>query len=797
MLKNLVLVALRNLKRDKWYSLLNILGLAIGISFSLLLIFYIIDELSYDRYNEKADRIYRVNAYVKEADKDTMRWAITPFPMAEALSKDYPEVEEAVRFFGAGGGGDIMYKNGDQRLYENKVFFADSNVFKVFTHKFMEGSPQTALVAPNSMVLTQSVAEKFFGKNKSYVGKTLENVNGDVYKITAVIKDVPKNSHLLFNILISRSSLPADFANNWGGFGFYTYVLLKPNTSAAAFEKKLLPVYDKYLASIFAQFNIKMRFGIIPVTAIHLHADTDNEPEELGSMSYIYIFAAVAFFMLLIACINYMNLTTARSARRAKEIGIRKVAGSTQKQLVAQFLVESVVTACFALLLSIGIIALLLPAFNTISGKFISFTALLQPKTLLIILGVAAFTGLAGGSYPAFYLSKFNPVNILKGSLSKASGNVTLRRVLVVVQFSIAMIMLICTWVVYGQLKYLRNKDLGFNKEQVMNLRINGPNMHSKITAFTNEMRNMPQVSGVSTAQAVPGQNINLQLFSVQSKNGFVEQGVNNYAIDENYINTLGMKMAKGRNFTGLSDTLRSIIVNEKMVQQFGWGDNAIGKRVKFAGDTSGNYLEVIGVVKDFNQQSLYNPIAPLMLFYQPVSNSVQLKLNAQNITPVVKLIESAWKKTFPDIVFQYTFLDQDFDSQYAADQKRGKIFTAFSILTIAITCLGLLGLIAFTTQQRQKELSIRKIMGAGVGQIVPLVTRNFIALVGISCLIAFPIAYLFMDKWLKIFPYNTGLSATPFLLSALTVLIITMLTVSFHAVKAATANPVKALRSE
>ncbi|SFQ10622.1 ABC transporter permease [Parafilimonas terrae] len=797
MLKNLVLVALRNLKRDKWYSLLNIIGLAIGISFSLLLIFYIIDELSYDRYNEKADRIYRVNAYVKEPDKDTMRWAITPFPMGAALNKDYPEVEEAVRFVGAGGGNDIMYKNGDQRLYENKVFFVDSNIFKVFTHKFIEGSPQTALVAPNSMVLTQSVAEKFFGRNKSYVGKTLENINGDVYKVTAVIKDVPKNSHLLFNILISRSSLPADFANNWGGFGFYTYVLLKPNTSAASFEKKLLPVYDKYLASIFAQFNIKMRFGIIPVTAIHLHADTDNEPEELGSMSYIYIFAAVAFFMLLIACINYMNITTARSARRAKEIGIRKVAGSTQKQLVAQFLVESIVTACFALLLSIGIIALLLPAFNTISGKFISFATLLQPKTLWIMLGVAAFTGLAGGSYPAFYLSKFNPVNILKGSLSKASGNVTLRRVLVVVQFSIAMIMLICTWVVYGQLKYLRNKDLGFNKAQVMNLRINGPNMRSKITAFTNEMRNMPQVLSVSTAQAVPGQNINLQLFSVQSKNGFVEQGVNNYAIDENYINTLGMKMAKGRNFTGLSDTLRSIIVNEKMTQQFGWGNDAVGKRVKFAGDTSGYYAEVIGVVKDFNQQSLYNPIAPLILFYQPVSNSVQLKLNAQNITPVVKLIESTWKKIFPDIVFQYTFLDQDFDSQYAADQKRGKIFTAFSILTIAITCLGLLGLIAFTTQQRRKELSIRKIMGAGVGQIVPLVTRNFIALVGISCLIAFPIAYLFMDKWLKIFPYNTGLSATPFLLSALTVLIITMLTVSFHAIKAATANPVEALRSE
>jgi putative ABC transport system permease protein len=337
MFKNLLLVALRNLKKDKWYSLLNILGLTIGISFSLLLIFYIIDELSYDRYNEKADRIYRINAYVKEPDKDTMRWAITPFPMATALSKDYPEIEEAVRFIGAGGGNDIMYKYGDKRLYENKVFFVDSNLFRVFTYKFIEGSPQTGLTAPNSMVLTQSVAEKFFGKNKTYVGKTLENTNGDVYKVTAVIKDVPKNSHILFNILISRSSLPADFANNWGGFGFYTYVLLKPNASAAAFEKKLLPVYDKYLASIFAQFNIKMRFGIIPVASIHLHADTDNEPEELGSMSYIYIFAAVAFFMLLIACINYMNLTTARSARRAKEIGIRKVTGSSKSLLVAQF----------------------------------------------------------------------------------------------------------------------------------------------------------------------------------------------------------------------------------------------------------------------------------------------------------------------------------------------------------------------------------------------------------------------------------------------------------------------------
>ena len=794
MIKNLLLVALRNFKRDKWYSLLNILGLTIGITFSLFLIFYIKDELSYDRYNEKSARIYRINAHIKEPDKDTMRWAVTPFPMAPALAKDYPEVEEAVRFI---SNGKVMYKNGDLRLYEDKVFLADSNLFRVFTHKFIEGDPQTALKEPKSMVLTQSTAKKFFG-NKSCVGKTLENASGDVYKITAVITDVPKNSHILFNVLISRSSLPADFANNWGGFGFFTYVLLKPNTSAALFEKKMAPIYDKYLASIFAQYNIKMRFGAMPITSIHLHSDMANEPEELGSMSYIYIFSAVAFFMLLIACINYMNLTTARSARRAKEIGMRKVTGSSRLQLVSQFLIESTLTAFFALLLALGLIALLLPTFNSLSGKFISFSTLLRPDTLLILLGIILFVGFVGGSYPAFYLSKFNPVSVLKGSLSKGSSNVVLRRSLVVIQFSISMIMLICTWIVYGQLKYLRNKDLGFNKEQVLVASANSnSDIRSKILSFKNEMRTDPQVMAVSTAQAVPGSGVNFNLFSVESKNGWVDKGVDCYAVDEDYFNTLGIKVVKGRNFSGLSDTLRSIIVNENMVKEFGWGENAIAKKVKFPGDTSGNYLEVVGVIKDFNQKSLYNPIAPLLLFYAPNNNTIQLKLRVGNIPSAIAGIEKKWKAAFPELPFQYTFLDQDFDSQYAADQKRSKIFTAFSILTILITCLALLGLIAFTTQQRQKEISVRKVLGANIGQIIPLITRNFILLVGLSCFIAFPVAWYFMDKWLKIFPYNTGLSATPFILSAITVLLITLLTVIFHTMKAALANPVKSLRTE
>jgi putative ABC transport system permease protein len=795
MIKNLLLVAIRNFKRDKWYSLINILGLMIGITFSLFLIFYIKDELSYDNYNKNADRIYRINSYIKEPEKDVMKIAITQFVLGPELKKDFPEVEEAVRFVGSGR---TMYRNGELRFYTDKVYLADSNLFKVFTHEFIEGNPKTALVEPNSMVLTRSIAEKYFGKNKSVVGKTLQNDKGDVFKVTAVVKDVPKNSHLIFNILVSVSTLPKDFANSWGGFGFYTYVLLKPNANAAVFEKKLLPLYDKYMAPIFTQANIKIHYGVQAVPAIHLHSDMASEPEELGNISYIRIFSAVALFMLLIACINYMNLTTARSARRAKEIGIRKVTGSSRSQLIAQFLIESTLTAVVALALSIILILLLLPTFNLLSGKSISFQTLFEPDSFLILIGIILFVGLLGGSYPAFYLSKFNPVSILKGSLSKSSSNVTLRRTLIVVQFSISMIMLICTWVVYGQLKYLRNIDLGFNKEQVLSLNANANNdIRGKILAFKNEAKRTPQVLAASTASTVPGgQNIGFNLYSIQTKDGFTQKGVWNYAIDEDYINTLGMQIKKGRNFSGLSDTSKSIIVNENMVKYYGW-DQPIGKKVKFAGDTSAFYFEVVGVVKDFNQQSLYNPISPLMLFYRPNGNSLQFKLDAKNIPVAIAGIEKAWKNVFPDLPFSYTFLDQDFDSQYAADQKRGKIFTTFSVLTILITCLGLLGLIAFTTEQRQKEISIRKIMGASVGQIVPLITRNFIFLVGISCFFAFPVAYFFMDKWLKLFSYNTGLAVTPFLFSALTVLLITLLTVIFHAVKAALANPAKSLRTE
>ena len=794
MLKNLLLVAIRNFKRDKWYSLINILGLMIGISFSLFLIFYVKDELSYDRYNVKADRIYRVVSFIKEPERELSKNAATQFVLVPELKNDYPEVEEAVRMVGFG---TKLFKNGATSLYEDKIFYTDSNVFRVFTYPFIEGDARTALVEPNSMVLTESVAEKYFGMTKGVVGRTLLNDQGKPLKITGVIKDVPTNSHLIFNALISISSFPKDFGNSWGGFGPYSYVLLKPNTNPAALEKKLLPLYDKFMAPIFAPFNVKIHYGLQPITSIHLHSQFKNEPEELGSMSYIYIFSAVALFMLLIACINYMNLTTARSARRAKEIGIRKVTGSSRWQLVSQFLVESVLTTLVAMLLSLILIALFLPAFNTLSGKSIVFGNLLRPDTLVILLGVMVFVGFLGGSYPAFYLSRFNPVSVLKGSLAKGSSNVTLRRVLVVTQFSIAMVMLICTLVVYKQLQYLKTVDLGFNQQQVVSLRANANyDIRSKILAFENDLKKNPNIISTSTSQTVPGKGSGFNLLSMETKKGFVQEGVSNYAVDENYFKTLGMQVKLGRNFTGLSDTLNSIVVNEAMAKRYGW-DQPIGKRVKYPGDTSSFAYYVVGVVKDFNQESMYSSIAPLILFYSPNNNRIEVKVRSQDVQSTLADIGKFWKTNFPDLPFSYTFLDNDFYSQYSAEQKRGKIFTTFSGLTILITCLGLLGLIAFTTEQRKKEISIRKVMGASVGQIVPMITRNFLFLVGISCFIAFPVAFWFMDQWLKLFSYSTGLTPAPFLFAALTVLGITLLTVIFHSVRAAVANPVEGLRSE
>jgi putative ABC transport system permease protein len=797
MIKNLLLIAFRNLRKDRWFSLLNIMGLTIGISFSLFLIFYIKDELSYDKHHEKADRIYRINSHIQEKEKD-VDWVLTQFLLAPTLKKDYPEVEEAVRFISRER---TLFKNGEKEFYETKLYYADSNALQMFTHKFIEGNAATALNAPFDIVISKKLADKYFGKNTPAIGKTIKTIY-DLYKVTGVIEDMPQNSHIRYDMLIS---LPTIFKSNiygglggWGNFNNYTYVLLKPGTNAVSFNKKLVDVYKKYAENDFKQFNASMRYDLQPITDIHLKSKLQWEPEELGSMSYIWIFSAVAFFMLLIACINYMNLTTARSARRAKEIGIRKVTGSSKSQLVFQFLSESLLTSFIAVLLSVVLVIALLSVFNSLSGKSFTIHNLLQPFNIVLLLGIVLFTGLLGGSYPAFYLSHFKPVGILKGALSKASGNINLRRSLVVLQFSIAMIMLICTWVVHNQLSYLSKKDLGFNKDQVMTVTVNtGEDERNKIFAMNNDFRSLPGVTSVGSAYGYPGSpNVSMNMFSVETKTGYVDKSIECYSVDDQYLNTLGIKFLKGRNFSGLADTLHSVVVNESVVKQFGW-DEPLGKRFKYPGDTSGNYLEVVGVFNDFNQKSLYNPIAPMLFFYQPNCNVIQLKLDSKSIKASIAKVETTWKKYFPLLPFEHKFLDDDFNSQYVADQKRGKIFAAFSILTIIITCLGLLGLTAFTTQQRQKEISIRRILGATTLEMITMITTNYLWLSLIAALIAFPLAWYFMNNWLKVFTYHTNLSIVPFIISALVILVTAVATASFHSAKAALTKPVNSLRTE
>src|SRR4030095_3748946 len=485
MIKNLLLIAIRNFRKDKWYSVLNILGLTIGITFSLFLIFYISDELSFDRFYKNADRIYRVNSYIQEKDKNT-DWALSQLPLGPQVKKDYPQVEEMARFVSRER---TLFKNGENNFYETKIYYADSTAFNVFSHRFLEGNAGTALQAPFDIVITKSLATKYFGAHASAMGKTLRTVY-DTYKVTGVIEDVPRNSHIRFDMLISMSTLLRQNQNgaNWGSFFVYTYFLLKQGASPQALNQNLEVINKTFVVPIFKQFNVSMRYDVQRIPDIHLHSKLQYEPEELGSMSYIWIFSAVAFFMLVIACINYINLTTARSASRAKEIGIRKVVGSSRKQLVAQFLTESLLTALIAVLLSFLLVWSLLPVFNTLSGKGFTFSTIIQPFHMLILLSVVLFRGFLGGSYPAFHLSGFQPVGILRGALSKASGNINLRRTLVVLQFSVSMVMLICTWVVYTQLAYLRKVDLGFNKNQVMMVTINtGEDERGKIFAMNND----------------------------------------------------------------------------------------------------------------------------------------------------------------------------------------------------------------------------------------------------------------------------------------------------------------------
>lgn len=794
MLKNYFKTALRYLGRQKAYAALNIIGLTIGISSSLIIILYLYNELSFDQYHEKADRIYRVSSDIKETD-DAFRWAVTQNPLGQKLVSEFGEVEQYVRF---ADNGRTELTIGDISYFEEKVYNVDSTLFDVFTFDFILGDPQTALDAPKSIVLNKTVADKIF-KGENPIGKSLRVDGGDLFQVTGVYKDMPKNSHLIADVLISVDNRPNMANNNWGGFNIYTYILLSPIADAEAFEIKLDEVIQEHVAPIFAQFNITIVYELINIKDIHLYSDFQGEPEPLGDITYIYIFSAVCVFMVFIACINYMNLATARSVKRATEVGIRKVMGAGRQLLIGQFLTESVLITICSFVLSVILVIISIPIINNTLSINLQLSMLAQPTLIGVMLLILLIAGIFGGSYPAFYLSAFLPAEVLKGGKSKRSGNAFLRKTLVVIQFSISIFMLIGTGIIYDQMQFVSNKNLGFDKDQVVTFTFTNGEQRAKWDVLKNKIMQDPNIKNAATSNSRPGQGWSKNLMRVEmEEGGFEEKGVNMYGVDYDYFPTLNIGFTQGRNFSREfpSDTATAVIINEAMATRFKWS-NPIGKRFQMMGgpDTT-TYFKVLGVVKDFHQQSLYNPIEPIMFFPRLNNNNALVKIE-KNPKEAVSSIKQSWAEVFPNLPLDYTYLDEDFQEQYETDQLRGSLFLGFSLMTIVISCMGLLGLASFTAEQRTKEISIRKVLGANVGGLIQLLIKDFLILVCIGAIPAFAVAWYFGQNWLQNFEYSVEINYLIFVGVLLVTMAITILSTGYFALRAATSNPADSLKYE
>lgn len=811
MLKNYFTIAWRNLLKNRVFSIVNIAGLATGLACFILITLYVVDELSYDRFNEKADRIYRINSDIRFGGTE-LSLAVSSDALGAALKNDYPQVEEFARLYNSSG--SKLVKKGNEFIRENNVVHGDSTLFNVFTLPAVTGNAKTALNDPNTVVITESTAKKYFGST-DVVGKTIEtNDNGStLYKVTAVIKDIPHNSHFNFDFIFSMDNVQY----GWGNFvsqNFQTYLLLKPGTDYHEFEKNFVQVINKYVlpqAKAYMQINSmeefekagnKMQFSLTPLTDIHLHSARAVELGVNGNIQYIYIFSAVALFILVLACINFMNLSTARSANRAREVGIRKVLGTEKRSLISQFLSESILTALIAMVLALGITLLILPFFNELAGKEISAFNLSHGKFLLFLLALPFLVGIMAGIYPAFFLSAFKPIAVLKGPANMLLKRSHLRSGLVVFQFFISIVLIIGTIVVFRQLNYIQTKKLGFSKDQL--LIINGTGaLGNNVTAFRNEISKMNGVKMSSYAGYLPvnGSSRSDNTFSkeavMDSKSGFNMQVWN---VDYDYINNLGMEITRGRNFSANYGTdSTAAIINETTAQVLGY-DDPIGKKI-YTND-GGNPPQtiaytVIGVVKNFHFESMRQQISPLCMRLGQNNWVTAFKVNTADIRNLLSGIEKKWKAMAPSVPFSYQFLDDAFDDMYRTEQRVGKVALSFAVLAILIACLGLFGLATYMAEQRTKEIGVRKVLGATVTNIVSMLSKDFAKLVAIGAVIAFPVAWLMMNRWLQDFAYRVNIGWWIFLLAAFITLLIAFCTVVVQAVKAAVANPVKSLRTE
>lgn len=798
MIKNYLIVAWRHLRRQPGYTALNLLGLTIGISSSLIILLYLQNELGFDTHHENADRIIRISSDLHEPD-DAFRWSVTQIPLGPMLKATFPEVEHTVRF---SGNGNTTVEIGDEVFVEEDFYIVDSTVFQVFTHPLLEGDPRTALTQPNTIVLNRSLAEKYFGKGGNWLGKTFRLDGESEVTVTGVMEDVPTNSHIIPRAFMPATGVEYMQSENFGGFNLYTYALLHPEADIPTFEGKLSQIITEHVDPIFEQYNIQINYEVLPIKTIHLHSDFLGEPGVPGNIQYVWVFAIVAIFMLIIACINYMNLATARSARRAREVGVRKAIGSWRSQLISQFLTESVLITFLAMILSLGIVWVAIIPLNTALGTNLSIGALFSWQILTVLLGIMVVVGLVSGSYPALMLSKAEPATVLKGGEASLGGGARLRKALVFVQFSISLGLLVCTGIVFDQLTYLQETDLGFTNSPVLRFSLAQGDLQEKWPVLAEKFKQIPGVEAVGTGNSSPGSGYGKNLTPIEDNEGkMVERGLNFFTVDPDYIPTLDMQILTGRNFdlSRSTDTIEAAIVNESLVRRMGWED-PIGKKINLGfayGDSTRPLTKVIGVIKDYHHRSLYHEIEDLMFVPGINCRIGHIRITPAQVTSAMPMIEEAFASVAPTTPFESEFIDENFQAQYEEDERRSRIFTMFSILTILIACLGLLGLASYTAEQRTKEIGVRKVLGASTNQLVQLLTKDFLLLVTLSMVVAFPLSWWLMDNWLESFAYSITPAIGTFVIALILTLLITLATTSYHAIKTARGNPVKALRSE
>lgn len=793
MLRNYFKIAFRNLWKHKVFSFINIMGLTVGMSACLLISMYVNFELTYDAFHSKSDRIYRLVTDVI-TPSETINAGITSWAFGPTIKQDFPEVEAYTRI----NSGSFLLRKGDIKFQEQATVFADSSFFRVFDFKLIQGDPKTALKEPLSLVFTEKAAKKYFG-NSDPIGQTLL-LTGDALpaKVTGVMKDIPENSQIKGDMFVSMTTVTTRFNRGideeWGNFGAMTYLLLKPGTERKVLEKKFPAYLERRAGKLMRESKMSYKLFLEPLLDVHLHSERDVA--EKGSMSNVYVFSVVAVFILLIACINFVNLTTARSAERAKEVGVRKVVGAAKGLLARQFVSESVLLCLIAFVLSITLSAALIPLFNDLAGKVVVSGIFADTSFLLYMLMAAILIGVLAGIYPALVLSSFEPVTVLKGRFTTSFKGILLRKGLVTFQFAISIALIIATMIVYIQMNFMRNRDLGFSKDQMLVISTEGD---PKREAFKESLRGLAGVKSTAASSSVPGGPNRGAYSEIENKSGELQvANLDLYFVDFDYITQFGLKMAAGRPFSREfgTDTTQAMVVNEAAVKLLGYAkpEDAIGRRFKQWGREG----KIVGVVRDFHFRSLQEAIRPLTMRIEPGGTElVSVKIEGNRLKETVAAVEEKWKEMIPGRPFSYYFMDEFFDRQYRSEERFEKLFFNFAILAIFISCLGLLGLASHSTMQRTKEIGVRKVMGASVGSIVGLLSKDFLKLVVIAFVVASPVAWFGMDRWLENFAYRTDIYWWVFVIAAVLSVAIAFATVSFQSIRAAVMNPVKSLRSE